>query len=163
MTQGCLQAALTIGPPALAFSPAYVVHAPPVQPYRLLDSGSSSWLAGVGIVAPALVALLAKRTYASEWQHSAIPFASHLAVGRPHSSVRTVLWPSVAAVLSCLPGLHGTPCLQAAAAPNRTLNLPCPALAPPAPAWRERFIIAVRIYLVIFVNLVNMRAYEVRL
>ena len=47
-----------------------------------------------------------------------------------------------------------------------------PIIAPPSPfthptslplaAWRERFIIAIRIYVVAFVNLITIRAYEVR-
>ncbi|PRW59618.1 hypothetical protein C2E21_1877 [Chlorella sorokiniana] len=62
-----------------------------VRPYRLLDSSPSRWLAGFGIVAPAVAALLGKGTYAT---------------------------------------------------------------------WRERFIIAIRIYVVTFVNMITIRAYE---
>jgi len=150
-----------------------------LQPYRLWDSGPLSLLLGVGMSLPLILNWLASSLYASEWAKLGWGWswgrggAGHAGSSKAgHSTHRqaSVLANGAATAGAVLVKARVVPqqcccCTKTAlrSLPACSPSSPCPpAPDPPPSGWRERLVVALRLYVVAFINLVSIRSYQVR-
>ena len=119
-----------------------------LQPYCLLENAPGRMLLGVGMAAPLALVFLSRSLYACELAH--LPLSA--APSAPHASV-------AGGGLLCQSSTAASAAAAAAAA--AAANCISQSVLFPGAAWREQLVVALRLYVVAFINFVSIRTYQV--